>query len=321
MTRETNPRDDYDTPWKHMLARYFPAFLEFFFPAAYQGIDWSRNYTLLDKELHKVTRDAALGQRRADALVRVTGRDGADDWVLVHVEVQGENTADFAQRMFVYNYRSYDLYGRPVISLAVLGEPYQTAHGKFGYGRWGSLMRLRFPVVSLNAYRPRWAELEASANPFAVVTQAHLRARETAGLDEARYRVKRELIRSLYRRGYQRPAILDLLRFVDWVLALPEGLENQLWAEVQQFEEEKHMRYVSSLEQIAIRKGIEKGIEKGREQTLCELLEELLVTRLGPLSETIRSRLAGANSAQLSLWFRRALTAPSLESVFAGGEG
>ena len=109
--------------------------------------------------------------------------------------------------------------------------------------------------------------------------------------------------------------------FVDWVLALPEGLENQLWAEVQQFEEEKHMRYVSSLEQIAIRKGIEKGIEKGREQTLCELLEELLATRFGPLSETIRSRLAGANSAQLSLWFRWALTAPSLESVFAGGEG
>ena len=260
MSRETNPRDDYDTPWKHMLARYFPAFLEFFFPAAHRGIDWSRNYTPLDKELHKVVRDAALGQRRADALMRVTGRDGADDWVLVHVEVQGENTADFARRMFVYNYRSYDLYGRPVISLAVLGEPHPAAYGRFGYGRWGSLLRLRFPVVSLSAYRSRWAELEASSNPFAVVTQAHLQARETTGADDARYRAKRELIRGLYRRGYPRPAILDLLRFVDWVLALPEGLEQQLWAEVQQFEEEKHMRYVSSLERIAIRKGMEKGM-------------------------------------------------------------
>ncbi|MCU0808617.1 MAG: hypothetical protein MUC53_12015, partial [Candidatus Contendobacter sp.] len=68
MKSETMKRDDYDTPWKQMLARYFPAFLEFFFPAAY--------------ELHKVVRDAALGQRRADALMRVTGRDGVDDWVL-----------------------------------------------------------------------------------------------------------------------------------------------------------------------------------------------------------------------------------------------
>lgn len=142
-----------------------------------QPEDWSRNYTPLDKELHKVVRDAAMGQRRADALMRVTGRDGAEDWVLVHVEVQGENTADFARRMFVYNYRSYDLYGRPVIRLAVLGEPYPAACGKFGYGRWGSLPRLRFPVVSPSAYRSRWAELEASANPFAVVTQAHLQAR------------------------------------------------------------------------------------------------------------------------------------------------
>ena len=136
------------------LSRKLRDTTEFFFPAAYHGIDWSQNYTPLDKELHKVVRDAAMGQRRADALMRVTGRDGAEDWVLVHVEVQGENTADFARRMFVYNYRSYDLYGRPVISLAVLGEPYPVAHGKFGYGRWGSLMRLRFPVVSLSAYRP-----------------------------------------------------------------------------------------------------------------------------------------------------------------------
>ena len=227
MKRETVKRDDYDPPWKHRLAQYFPAFLEFFFPAAYHGIDWERGYTLLDKELQKVVRDATLGQRRADALVRVTGQDGADDHILVHVEVQGEDTADFARRMFVYNYRSYDLYGRPVISLAVLGEPHPAAYGKFGYGRWRSLMRLRFPVVSLSAWRDRWAELEASSNPFAVVTQAHLRARETAGADEARYRAKRDLIRSLYRRGYARQEILELFRFIDWVLALPEGLDDQ----------------------------------------------------------------------------------------------
>ena len=107
---------DYDSPWKQMLARYFPAFLEFFFPAAYAGIDWTQGYTLLDKELQKVVRDATLGQRRADQLVRVSGRDGMEDRVLVHVEIQGEDKADFAQRMFVYNYRAYDLYGRPVLS-------------------------------------------------------------------------------------------------------------------------------------------------------------------------------------------------------------
>ena len=93
---------DYDSPWKNVLERYFPDFLAFFFPQAHAGIDWTQGYTLLDKELQKVVRDATLGRRWADLLVRVIGLDGQEDWVLVHVEVQGQDTPDFGQRMFVY---------------------------------------------------------------------------------------------------------------------------------------------------------------------------------------------------------------------------
>lgn len=57
--------------------------------------------------------------------------------------------------MLVYNYRVYDLYGRPVVSLAVLGEPYPGECGEFGYARWGCQMKLRFPVVGLTNYRAR----------------------------------------------------------------------------------------------------------------------------------------------------------------------
>ena len=78
---------DYDSPWKTVLERYFAEFLAFFFPEAHAGIDWTQGYTLLDKELQKVVRDAKLGRRWADSLVRVTGADGQEDWVLVHVEV------------------------------------------------------------------------------------------------------------------------------------------------------------------------------------------------------------------------------------------
>lgn len=44
---------------------------------------------------------------------------------------------------------------------------------------------------------------------------------------------------------------MELFRFIDWVLALPEELEDQLWVEVRQFEEEKQMHYVSRLERVA----------------------------------------------------------------------
>ena len=319
--RRQGAMTDYDSPWKQMLARYFPAFLEFFFPAAYAGIDWTQGYTLLDKELQKVVRDATLGQRRADQLVGVSGRDGMEDRVLVHVEVQGEDKAGFAQRMFVYNYRAYDLYGRPVVSLVVLAEPYSHDWGEFGYARWGCQMRLQFPVVSLAGYRDCWAELEASLNPFAVVTQAHLKAQETAGSVEARYQAKRGLIRSLYRRGYQRQEILELFRFIDWVLALPDGLEDRLWAEIEDFDEEKQMHYLASFERKAQQIGMEKGMEKGISKGQARLLTRLIQQRFGVLPPDLEARLQAAAPEQLETWALRLLTAGSLEDVFgAGGE-
>jgi len=37
-----------------------------------------------------------------DKLARVMGREGREDWVWVHVEVQGARQSEFAERMFVY---------------------------------------------------------------------------------------------------------------------------------------------------------------------------------------------------------------------------
>ncbi|WP_295434478.1 hypothetical protein [uncultured Thiodictyon sp.] len=135
-------------------------------------------------------RDATLGRRWADSLARVTARDGKEDWILAHVEIQGQSQPDFPKRMFVYNYRIYDVHDRPVVSLAVLAEPSSAGFGEFTYERWGCRMGLRYPVVSLAAYRGDLAALEASSNPCAVITQAHLQTQDTADSATARYRVK-----------------------------------------------------------------------------------------------------------------------------------
>ena len=90
----------------------------------------------------------------------------------------------------------------------------------------GCEVRLQFPVVKLLDYRPREEALETEPNPFAVLTLSHLKAQETAHDPDQRYAWKLRLIKSLYRRGYARQDILELFRFVDWLLALPEGLEG-----------------------------------------------------------------------------------------------
>jgi len=100
---------------------------------------------------------------------------------------------------------------------------------RFGYELWGCEVGLRFPTVKLLDYRARWAELETSRNPFAVVVMAHLKAQETQDDPEARKAAKWQLLRRLYEQGYARVDILNLFRFIDWVMGLPEALEEALW--------------------------------------------------------------------------------------------
>jgi hypothetical protein len=121
-------------------------------------------------------------------------------------------------------------------------------------------------MVKLLDYRARWAELEASRNPFATVVMAHLRAQETQANPEARKAAKWQLLRRLYEQGTARVDILNLFRFIDWVMGLPEALEEALWHEIVEYEEAKRMPYVTSGERIGMRKGMEQGIQQGIEQ-------------------------------------------------------
>ena len=265
----SQPRADYDNPWQEVLERYFRECLALFLPQAHAEIDWSLALVFLDKELRQVTPDAELGLRRVDKLAQVWRQDGAEAWVLVHVEVQSQEDAAFAERMYVYNYRLYDRYRRRVASLAVLGdERAGWRPERFGYELWGCEVGLRFPMVKLLDYRARWAELEESRNPFAVVVMAHLKALETQADAEQRKAAKWQLLRRLYEQGYARADILNLFRFIDWVLGLPEELEEALWQEIAEYEEAKRMPYVTSVERIGMRKGMEQGIQQGIQQGL-----------------------------------------------------
>ncbi len=94
---------DYDSPWKEALDLYFEEFIGFFFPKAYRDIDWDKGYEFMDKEFQQIVRDAEVGKRLADQLVKVWRKDGKQTLVMVHIEVQSQYESDFAERMFVYN--------------------------------------------------------------------------------------------------------------------------------------------------------------------------------------------------------------------------
>lgn len=282
-TDNTLPNDDYDSPWKSLLDRYFQDFMAFFFPTAHADIDWASGYENLDTELQQIVRDAELGKRLADKLCKVKRRSGETVMVLIHIEVQGQYDAGFSKRMYTYNYRLFDRYDQPVVSFAVLSDDRpQWRPDSYEQVLWGCRTGITFPTVKLLDYIPRWDELEQSRNPFSVAVMAHLQTRATKSEPQQRLHWKLRLVKHLYARGYQREDVLELFRIIDWLLRLPVELEQQFHHEIADYEAQMSTPYVTSVERLGFQRGLQQGIEQGetKERQRALQTERALLLRL-----------------------------------------
>ena len=284
----TSQRADYDNPWKEALGLYFQPFMAFFFPQIEANIDWNRGYEFLDKEFQQVVRDAEIGRIYADKLVKVWQRDGSEIWVLIHVEVQSQVQSDFPERMYVYNYRIFDMYRRPVVSLAVLSDDHdEWRPDSYSYALWGCRISLEFPMVKLLDYQTRSTLLSESTNPFAVIVAAHLTTQQTTQDPQGRYLGKLTLAKSLYQRGYSRGDILELFRLIDWMMTLPEGIESEFKQEIRRFEEDLQMPYVTSFERLARIEGKQEGLSEGILQKGREDVIDVLTIRFSDVPPSV----------------------------------
>jgi hypothetical protein len=296
---------DYDSPWKEALDLYFKAFLALFFPHIHRDIDWSRGYEMLDKELQQLLPKAAQGRRPVDKLVKVWRKNGAETWVLIHIEVQTTRERGFGRRLFVYNSRIADRYNREVVSLAVLADDDPSWRpGRYEWELWGCRKRMEFPSAKLLDYVGREQELEESRNPFAKVVLAHLKALETRRNPEDRRAWKLRLVRGLYERGFRAEDVRQLFRLIDWLMELPDAVEDAFWEDVDALQKEQTMPFVTTPERVGIRKGLRLAIE------------ETLRVRFGDPGVGLMPQVnAVHNTEQLRALFRLALTATRLEAV------
>lgn len=299
-------RTDYDSPWKEVIEAYFPQFLEFFFPLAYAAIDWTRPYEFLDTELQQLEPDAEIGKCLVDKVAKVWLLDGEEVWVLVHVEVQGRYDVDFAKRMYTYNYRLFDRHEQRVISLAVLADERENWRpSSYGYELAGCRVSLEFPIAKLLDYETQWESLEQTTNPFGMVVMAHLRTKATPQNPESRLQWKLNLVRQLYERGYSREDVVQLFRFIDWIMVLPKELAASFKQVARSYEEASRMRYVTSIERLAKEEGI---VETNRGHVI-----QILQTRFGEVPSFIVDILNGINDPSvLQTLFTRSITIGSL---------
>lgn len=204
---------DYDSPWKEVVEDLFEAFLSFFFPQIHKEIDFSKGYQFLKDELKKIVRGSKTGKRYADQLVKVYLRDGSEQWLLIHIEIQGYRQKAFPERMYIYNYRIFDKFRKDVISLALLTDnspKYRPS--EYRRSRLGCDVLFRYPIVKVIDYRDQWTELEASPHPFAIVVKAYLKTLETKGKVQQRYSWKKKFLLELHQYGMSRETLLAILQ-------------------------------------------------------------------------------------------------------------
>ena len=173
----------------------------------------------------------------------------------------------------------------------------------------GTKVSFGYRTVKIWEYNGRWTELEQDSNPFALVVMAHLKTKATRGDATERLAWKVKLIRQLYERGYEREDVLELFRFIDWLLVLPEEMTKSFRQRIEEIEQESKMKYVTSIERL--------GRQEGRQEGLRDVVLAQLEEKFGPPDAPILRRVENASQEQILLWAKKILTASSQDEIFA----
>ncbi|OYT74372.1 MAG: hypothetical protein CFK49_08675, partial [Armatimonadetes bacterium JP3_11] len=249
-----------DTAWKLFLEQ--PGSLRCLIrhadPVLHELVDWQRGVEYLDKELQQITPQSATGRQIVDKLVRVSLTDGAEQWVLVHIEVQSQPDPLFAERMYAYNATAWLRYRQQVLSLAILADTRR--HWRpTRYERVLGNHRLLFEFVSLKLMDLDEGSLLADSEPAALVMLAFKRAGETKRNAELRLQARLELLRLTVERGYNEEQTTNLLGFLEWIMDLPKLLEREYERAIEEYKRETGVKIVPRIVEMTLREGLEQG--------------------------------------------------------------
>jgi predicted transposase YdaD len=265
-----------DKLWKAIFEDFFPNAVAFYFPNLHSAIDWSRGFSLLDKELKQIFPESEETHRRVDLLVQVWLLDGSERYLLIHVEVQGYKDPNFPNRMFVYFYRLTDRFSVPVVALALLTDSDKTwTPDRYEYVCEDTQLTYRYKAYKLANYSP--GDFDKDPNPWALVMKAALIGLKNSWDDESLLRVKTNLYRELRARGYTVDQSRGLFQFIKYYVHFAEKefydkFENEI--EIIDHSKTEPMgiielvkeHLIEEAKQEGLEKGLEKGMKKGEEK-------------------------------------------------------
>lgn len=103
----------------------------------------------------------------------------------------------------------------------------------------------------------------------------------------------------LYERGWAEQEIIDLYRFIDWVLTLSPELEEAFRQDIATYERGKNMPYISTIERLGEARGKVEGKVEGRVEGKVEMIGFLLAQQMGTISTDMVEELTNLPIEQL----------------------
>jgi predicted transposase/invertase (TIGR01784 family) len=268
-----------DILWKGILEDCFEDFFAFFYPDAVDDFDFSRGVAFLDKELEALFPEAQEKDRIADKLAKVFTADGHEEWVLIHVEVQGYKDEDFSKRMFTYFYRIYDRYQVPVHAIAILTDEQKSYHPRaFEYHFLKTHLQYEFDTFKLKNCTA--ADFQKTPdNPFSIALELAWESFQKRP-DQELLELKLTLIKRLLKAGHNRQKVSRVMDFIKFYLSF-EHMETELQLDylIDLVEGKKEPfgireRILTELARQYKEEGLQEGREEGRVEGRVEGREE-----------------------------------------------
>ena len=254
----------------------FDDFLRFLHPDADRVFDLSRGITFLDKELEQLfpPEDDEFAPKVVDKLAQVYTHDGKEEWVLIHVEVQGAYRRDFSLRMFTYYYRILDKYHKRIAAYAILTEASKKPRPNvYEQEFMGTHIQYRFNTYKIA--EQDYDSLLASDNPFSLVVLTAKAAFVGKNLnnkddsDRALLQTKVQLARELLNRSISKEKIRGLMNFLRYYVRFDNSEVNTIFEqEVEKLTERSHTMGIEELL-------LNRAEKKGKRESLVAVAREM----------------------------------------------
>lgn len=280
------PHVNQDDLWKKVIADLFEDFLLFFLPEFHAEVDFSKPIDFLQQELFKEIIEERKGRKMADQIAKVQLKNGKEQWVLVHSEIQTNDSEDFPQRMFQYYYRIFDRYNQKIVAIALFTKPSTKSSATYNYLYFGTKLSYTFNKYVISDFDEE--SLKMSPKLFSKALLASVYMNRSNKKMSMRSTYKRALLREVWSlKNIDRKEMSALLYFIDYLLKLPKELSEQLQQEMRaeirkedemmlEFYKEDLPPTLAGILELERREGIVLGIEQGIEQGIKQIIISLI---------------------------------------------